>query len=300
MQEIDRYLEEILCVQLKKVNMPYRFIKRIQDDIKYRMLSCLAYWHEPETRKAILFLSLEEALFYEPENVQENIREFVVTTIRNSMLEIAASDDCRIFKIPEPLSNAQIKQITMEAIRYFNKYDMDDLANRADIIEKEQNVYTQAMIKYPLAWDVLHKLANFDGRELKIDERYKFENNESFVSNNDVRIETTVCNGFTLEFDEALKEAIGEVLADKVDCFYSDCFKMISRNFEKVLHILQILLEREKVVCTCNYYISSHYLEKRKRILRAAHDSKDAMKNLNFNGAPDMLEKCIKSMKGEL
>lgn len=142
----------------------------IQDDIRSRMLSCLYYWNQQDVRRTILFLSLEEALFYEPVSTQENIREFVVTTIRNSMLEIAASDDCYDLKISVPISNEEIKHITVEAVRYFENYDMSILAKEVGKIEDTKNVYTKAMEKYPLAWDVLYQLANMNEEEMDITE----------------------------------------------------------------------------------------------------------------------------------
>lgn len=295
---IDDYLDKILYRQLREINMPYRFIKQIQEDIKTRMLSCLAYWHDIEIRKTILFISLEEALFYEPSAVQKYVREFVVTTIRNSMIEIAASDDYRMFKISEPLSNEQIKQITFEAIQYFNNYDMSILANGIDEIGNEKNVYSIAMKMYPLAWDVIYKTANLDGFKMEIEKEYQHDR-ENEELDTGAEMKTVVCNGFTLEFDETLKEIIGEVIADKVNCFYSDCFKMVSRNFEKVLHVLQIILENDKVFCTSNYYISCSYIEKREKILRAAHNSQDVIKNMHCEGAPDKIRECIDAIMGE-
>ncbi|MBQ4558746.1 MAG: hypothetical protein IJA54_00285 [Tyzzerella sp.] len=297
MKIINDYLDNVLYKQLREINMPYRFIKQIQEDIKLRMLSCLAYWTDIESRNTILFLSLEEALFYEPSTVQKYLREFVVTTIRNSMIEVAASDDFRIFKISEPLSNEQVKQITFEAIQYFNNYDMNKLANDVIGIENEQNVYSMAKKKFPLAWDVLHQIANLDGYKMKIEKTEQFHR-EKLELKYGAELKTVVCNGFTLEFDETLKGILGDIIADKNNCFYSDCFKMVSRNFEKVLHVLQIILENDKVFCTSNYYISCNYIEKRKKILRAAHNSQDAIKNMNCDGAPNVIRECIDTMMG--
>jgi len=299
MRMIDTYLDEILYGQLKAVNMPYRFIKQIQEDIRCRMLSCLHYWQDREACKAILFVSLEEALFYEPSDAKEGVREFVVTTIRNSMLEIAASDDCRKVKLSEPLSNRQIFEITSEAAAYFNKYDMDTLAKEAEEIRAAENVYTIAMQKYPLAWEILYKAANITGNSMDIDLKYTLESKEDLRKHKDSEFRTVVCNGYTLEFDEGLREAIGEVLAGVACCFYADCFKMVSRNFEKVLHVLQILLENEKVFCTVNYYISCDHIEKRGNILRAAHNGKEVVLNMKQEGMPARIKECIDRMMGE-
>ena len=263
------------------------------------MLSCLHYWQDREARKAILFVSLEEALFYEPSDAKEGVREFVVTTIRNSMLEIAASDDCRKVKLSEPLSKSQIFEITSEAAAYFNKYDMDTLAKEAEEIGAAENVYTLAMKKYPLAWEILYKAANITGNSMDIDLKYTLESKEDLRKHKDSEFRTVVCNGYTLEFDEGLREAIGEVLAGVACCFYADCFKMVSRNFEKVLHVLQILLENEKVFCTVNYYISCDHIEKRERILRAAHNGKEVVLNMKQEGMPARIKECIDRMMGE-
>lgn len=297
MKIIDDYLENILYKQLREINMPYRFIKQIQEDIKLRMISCLTYWKDIESRNTIFFLSLEEALFYEPSAVQNYVREFVVTTIRNSMIEIAASDDYRMFKISEPLSNEQIKQITSQAIQYFNNYDMNILANDVMGVENDQNVYNIAKKKFPLAWDVLHQIANLDGYKMKIEKREQCRT-EDIDLKHSAEFKIVVCNGFILEFDDTLKEILGDVIADKNHCFYCDCFKMVSRNFEKVLHVLQIILEHDKVFCTSNYYISCSYIEKRKKLLRAAHNSQDAIKNMNCDGAPNAIRECIDAIMG--
>ena len=71
---------------------------------------------------------------------------------------------------------------------------------------------------------------------------------------------------------------------------------MLSRNFEKVLHVLQIALENKKIFLTSNYYISNGYIEKRKIILRAAHNEKDVISNVKqWESAPPKLKEKLKS-----
>lgn len=82
-----------------------------------------------------------------------------------------------------------------------------------------------------------------------------------------------------------------------VDIFYVDCFKGLSRNFEKVLHVLQIILQSEKAFVTCNYYISDGRIEKRRRILRAFHCQKDMFDNVrNLNGLPAFFKSVLREM----
>ena len=118
---IDNYLNEVLFSQLKNAGIQYRYIVQIQNDIRDRMLSLISYWNIEEVRNGILLFSQEEAKFYSPGG-REYTREFVVTTIRNSMLEIAASDNCSQIKMNRALSDAQIKDITESAIIYFDRY----------------------------------------------------------------------------------------------------------------------------------------------------------------------------------
>lgn len=167
------------------------------------------------------------------------------------------------------------------------------MAKEIKEIETVENVYKTAFDKYPLAWESLYKLANLKEAKCFIEERTMPGRKEAITENDLNKLQTTICNGFTLEFDENLREAIRKAISEVSGCFYSDCFKMVSRNFEKVLHVLQIILEHDAVFCTCNYYISCHYIEKRKHILRAAHNSEDVIKNMNAMGAPDKIKECI-------
>ncbi len=48
---------------------------------------------------------------------------------------IASSDDYYLLKAEQSLSNEQIKRITSEAIKYFDKIELCKLANEADYTE---------------------------------------------------------------------------------------------------------------------------------------------------------------------
>ena len=192
-----------------------------------------------------------------------------------------------------------MKNITYQAIQYFNQFDFKELSKQIDYNEIESNIYDKARKKYPLAWEVLYELANMQGKSIQIEKETLGSVKEDIKISDEKKMQTVVCNGFTLEFDETLKEIIGEVIADKAYCFYSDSFKMVSRNFEKILHVLQLLLEKDKIFCTCNYYISREYIERREHILKAAHDSKEVIKKLQYEGAPDKIKECIDIMTGE-
>lgn len=292
---VDKYLNEVLFFQLKSAGIKYRYITQIQNDIRDRMLSLISFWNMEEIRKGLLLFSMEEARFYSPGG-REDTREFVVTTIRNSMLEIAASDNCDKIKLNQALSDAQIRDITERAIVFFNKYEKIQLVDECEGMEFN-DIYGIAIEKYPLAWKIIKRLANMseNNESFHIMDKKKSITQSSMLEK--MIMSEAICDGFTLEFDEALKQAIGEVIAGKVDVFFSGCFKMISRNFEKVLHVLEILLENNKIIITLNYYISNVHLEKRKPLIRAAHSIREVIQNIqNLNGLPPKLKEYLENM----
>ena len=290
---IQEYLNDLLGNQLRE--MKYRYREQIAADIKNRMCSLLSKWDDEEYRRTILFVTDEEALFYEPYAAAE-VKEFVVAALRNSMLEVAASVNCTQFKMQDPLSNDKIRQLTSDAIVYFRQCSFASLREEAQSMEFK-DVYGQAIKKYPLAWDVLKKTALMTGEILE------FAGADQTVSEYEDqkldcrKYDKVICDGYSLEFDEYLEEALGNLISGHTEVFFVDSFKILSRNFEKVLHVLQIILENGRTFVTCNYYISNGYIEKRKEILRAAHSEKDVLKNLrNMRGTQAELRTILKGM----
>ena len=201
---IEYYLTEILTPILLENGVKYRFVTQICNDIRHRMHSLLSCWGDEKTRKTILLLALEEAIFYKPDG-KPYVREFVVTTIRNSMLEIAASDSFVKFKMNKILSNEAIVSITSSAILFFNDFDFE---SHKVSLPDEENVYLSAKHKYPIAWDVLFELANLEDREKELVDSGKtadkIENNYIFSGVKNIKSKAVVLDGYTLEFDEVL------------------------------------------------------------------------------------------------
>ena len=211
---IQKYLDSLLNEGLEEVR--FRFRQRIAEDIKNRLCSLLARWEEEEYRETILFTTKEEALFYEP-YAEKGIRELVVAGIRNSMLEVAASVNCKDFKMPEPLSDKKIRELTAEAIRYFSDCELRALIQEAQNTVYE-DVYEAAKCKYPLAWTVLSKIALLEESEWgfdKIQEEKKRVLTEEEMRT-EPKIQKVICDGFTLEFDEYLEEADDGSVRDKI------------------------------------------------------------------------------------
>lgn len=290
------YLDQILETQLKQYKIRYRFIEQIKEDVYNRICSMASRYQTDDLYQLLRFTVLEEAQFYRP-RVDIEIRALTVAAIRNSKLEIAASVSCNTFKMPEPLTDEQIKNITQEALRYFGQFSIEEIAMECRN-SQYTDVFGQGKEKYPLAVDALKKLALMEGTSDKIPKygtSVKEPDFELFDSTNKL----VICDGYTLAFDDQLIEALGLVLSGKLDCFYVDSFKMLSRNFEKILHVLEILLEKNKIFATSNYYISNGYIEKREKLLRAAHSKKDIFDNaIHAEGAPPKLREILMSNRG--
>lgn len=290
---VQEYLYDLLNNQLRDIKYKYR--EQIVNDIKNRMCSLLSRWEQEDFRRTVLFVTDEEALFYEPV-VADDVRRFVVATIRNSMLEVAASVNCNQFKMLEPLSNEKIKSITSNAILYFKQCKFETLQNEARNLE-HVDVYGGAIQKYPLAWAVLKRAALSSGTVDVFKKLHEVNSENVGEVPFENKYKKVVCDGYSLDFDDYLKEELGNVISGRVDIFYVDCFKGLSRNFEKVLHVLQIILQSEKAFVTCNYYISDGRIEKRRRILRAFHCQKDMFENVrNLNGLPAFFKSVLREM----
>lgn len=62
--------------------------------------------------------------------------------------------------------------------------------------------------------------------------------------------------------------------------YYTDSFKMLSRNIDKLLKIIESVIRKECIFMTSNFYISNGYFSKRNNLLRPAHYDEDAEEKL--------------------
>lgn len=295
---VEKYLDEILEAQLKQYRLRYRFIKQIKEDIFDRICSLAIRYKSDDLYEILRFTVMEEALFYRPKAELET-RVLTVAAIRNSKLEIAASVSCGEFKMLEPLPDEIVKSITQEAIGYFRQFSMEEIGEEC----RDKNfidVFGQGAKKYPLATEILKRVALMPGTTATAPKSQIVENPSDFERFNQ-KSRVAICDGYTLSFDAQLTETLGLVLSGKVDYFYVDSFKMLSRNFEKILHVLEILLAHDKIFLTPNYYISSGYLEKRGTIIRAAHSRRDAFENsMHADGAPPRIREILSGQADDL
>ena len=89
---IEGYLNDVLKPQLAAFDVSTKFIKTVTNTISNQIYSCAYYWLDEQFRNGLLTIGAEEGLFYEP-HADNDIRNFVVVTIRNSEIERMQTDN---------------------------------------------------------------------------------------------------------------------------------------------------------------------------------------------------------------
>ena len=276
---LQEYLE-ILKKQLESFGILSH--QKILDNIQRQMYSILELWNDKETRNGILLFSMELSKFYEPEaNIYH--KAFVVSAIRNSLLETAGSDFYKQAGFERQLKDEEIKQITSSAIRYFKKFPFEEVCLELQN-QKCANFYLESIQKYPLAWEVVKSMANLKSIDFYFEPKFVakdkmitiFPSNPVFNDKERYVIE----DGFTPSYNLVLCQSLEDAVAHPEIGFFTDSFKFLSRNFEKVLKTIQYLLERNSRFVTFNYYFSNGYISQRKNLLKPSHSTKELANKL--------------------
>lgn len=284
---INQYTDEILYNRLLTFQIKEKYVKEITNDIKEQIYGVLHHWNDAIFRNALLVLGLEEGKYYEPE-ADLDTKCFVVITIRNSLLETLFSVESGLMEMDKPIPEINMQLITSEAIHYFKNIDLKELGKEVEK-EKIKDKYQEITQKYPVAWEALKQLGNCIGKKvaypkvevknkIKISDLRKDNETEKGTSK---RMVKEIQSGINENLSEELLNYLNSLIENnKTSVFYVDCFKMITRNFEKLLKIMEILLENDKIILTSNYLITSSYIGKRTEVYRAAHNNKEMMKKM--------------------
>ncbi len=268
---VNDYTWNILKIQLKKCKINGEILYKIIDNVKMQLYSILYHWNDIEFRNAILIIGSEEGSFYEPYN--ELVACMVVVAIRNSLIEGIASLDYLKYGVKKILDDSQIRMITSEAIDYFSKIDLFHYSSQIKI---ENDFYGNTVLKYPVAFKALTELSkcSVQNREHEYEsgvcKKYELIELENMSDN---EFKTVNCeNGITSEFNSSLCNLLKGIELGSSRLFLVDSFKMLTRNFEKFLRVLDFVLTHDAIFMTCNYYISSSYVSRREVLLKASHD----------------------------
>ena len=302
---IDNYLNNILICQLKRFGVSDSVCNQVTDNIKLQMLSLLECWNDIEFRNTILAVGLEEGEFYKP-NAKIEVKCFVVVTIRNSLLETLASDDYKSLSATRAVSDEEIKLITSSAIEYFSTTNFKELAKSLDFSDIS-NIYKVIKEKYTVAWNMLAVIGNTKKKLLRF-EKTKADFDEeaiSLIKQEESSLETTynevVLSGYDVSMDENLVKILKHAYSNPGFVFFSNSFKMISRNANKLFRVLNILLQCNAIIVTANYYITNGYVEIRKPLIKPAHTMSQVSKDLsNIKGTSTKHSAALKQISKEL
>lgn len=90
---------------------------------------------------------------------------------------------------------------------------------------------------------------------------------------------TTPC--YSAMWDPQLLEVLRSLSPSSRSIFVVESLKSATRNFEKLLDILEFLLTHDLKFASTNFYIENGHVERRIKPLRAGHTSKEIQKNLS-------------------
>ena len=280
------YLNDILAPRLRKYGISESFLFYTINTIQIQICSLLRHWDDRAFRNTILLLGLEEGSFYEPAN-KIDIRCFVVVAIRNSPIETIQSDACREAALSAPLPNSAVKEITAEAIRYFSKQDFSVLCKQSKN-SFMRDIYREIMRDHPVSWAALSKLAatstkSVDYARITCDTPFILESITPQSGGNfeSSKISKVLFDGFDPTIDPSLAELLGHLISSENNVLIVDSFKALTRNVEKLFHVLEFLLSRGHIFATSNFYLENGHVERRVNPLRAGHTTNEMFHNLS-------------------
>lgn len=283
---VQKYLEEILGNRLKELKIQDEYIQKIKENIQNQMYSILYHWNDQDFRKSILVVGMEQGIYYEQE-AEIDIKNFVVVAIRNSYIEDIFCDECKTMGLDKPIDEKYVKIITGEAIEYFKNINFSEVSkmiNNNKIVDVYQNIIKD----FPLAWEALIQLGACNSKKVIYNAKTKPEKSitnelhkmhKNLESLADKNLKETK-SGISEEFSPELINLLENIIKNKNNILYVDSFKMLTRNFRKLLFVIEILLENECGLLTSNYLIKKSYIGKRTEILRAAHTIKEVTKKM--------------------
>lgn len=285
MKRIARYLNSVLGPELEKIGVNEDFIARIFMAVGRQMRSAAAHRTDGRFFRALKVLVSEEAPFYLPADAPEEVKAFVVLTLRNSPFESLQSDLFAETGMKRQLLTPDIIKITSGAVRYFTE---EGLPEGTAIVGED--IYGELAKKYPTAWNALEAVGSMQGNSCAFAAAER-EDAAAFCEKI-LRCERAAEESRMNVIEDGFSNRITPVAARQLSIaaeyggpFYVDCFKMVSRNPEVVLTFLEFLLIKGCAFVTSNYYITNGYAEKRKRIIKAAHNESELRAHLaNVSG----------------
>jgi hypothetical protein len=237
----------------------------------------------------LLLLGREEASYYEPQAASLEIRGLVVVGIRNSLLEDIA---CTCPYHPKlrgrkvTISDAEMPELTRDAIRFFAEADINEA--RLDRAVNHHGLFAGVAKKYPRAWQALVALSESTAtgiNELLSPVCSVASEPEEWKDGESAGLLTDVQSGIDPRISANLSRYLEMVRTGEIPLFFTDSFKCVSRNVEKLCRVIDAVLSFGATFVTHNYYIAPDRVAHRDPLLRPAHDNSDTLaKFSNLDG----------------
>lgn len=264
---VDHYLNGILKKQLKNAYVPSSAISLILANIAEKIYGLALYRDDSEALGGVLVTGREEGAFYKPSCQSTS---FVVVCIRNSLIETYHAKGPK-----ERISDAQMREITETALRYWADFDIATLYDE----QKVNDYYRIINERYPAAWQAFKALgsletleADYTGLSAKLDpELFKLVGEADLDDVDPSRNSIKIMDGYSMDFDPMLLATFQALGNRYLELFYTNSFKTISRNYEKLLRVVEFCFYCDSPFVTANYLMQNGHVEKRATLLQPGH-----------------------------
>lgn len=217
------------------------------------------------TRNTLVAPFIEEVVSYEPRDVSPALRAAVTVMVRNSLLEtvhaagLVSADELRITTTAAARPLAEL--LTM--------------ATSEPLRPVKDDVFSRLPATYPRAWAALTALADTVGQGGRHDYRLPDAPVPALPTADEVVAArpgkqhpgSVVESAITPVFNQQLVDGLGLVIAHQVP-FYVPSLSRVSRNMDKLLRVMELLLARGVPIMTTNYLIRSHDVWVRRRLIQ--------------------------------
>ena len=289
-EKVTQYLQDVLVPTLDHFRVPAAYTRQIIDTVELQMISFLRHWDDLAFRRTLLLLGSEEGPFYEPAG-KVDVKCFVVVTLRNSPIETIQSDNYASAGMQSSLSSQNVKTITSGAIHFFNPLDFSSMCLQAKKCSG-CDYYQEIVERHPVAWAALRALGTTSAKIIDYP-KVQYNNPFSIEACNEIQIngadesqkerltKKVIFDGYSAMWDPQLLELLQKLSSSSGNIFVVESLKSATRNFEKLMDILEFLLTHDLKFVSTNFYMENGHVERRVKPLRAGHTSKETEKNLS-------------------
>ena len=289
-EKVTQDLQDVLVPTLDHFRVPAAYTRQIIDTVELQMISFLRHWDDLAFRRTLLLLGSEEGPFYEPAG-KVDVKCFVVVTLRNSPIETIQSDNYASAGMQSSLSSQNVKTITSGAIRFFNPLDFSSMCLQAKKCSG-CDYYQEIVERHPVAWAALRALGTTSAKIIDYP-KVQYNNPFSIEACNEIQIngedesqkerltKKVIFDGYSAMWDPQLLELLQKLSSSSGNIFVVESLKSATRNFEKLMDILEFLLTHDLKFVSTNFYMENGHVERRVKPLRAGHTSKETEKNLS-------------------